>query len=173
MNQDVHVAKLEGVLIRRSGDVSFTTEVVSLTGIFIRLAKPPPVMTLVQLRFNLPGHPDGVVLLGSIARVESAIGVDVMGAAIEFFAKAGDAAKAWDRYLKSLGAPIQISSRQPAPGSEQWALRLRSAPLVRPSAGRKMSTPPGRSMTTLGARGRSSPLPAVRSTPRLSLPPRR
>lgn len=169
-DQDVHLATTEGKLLRRSGDIAFATEVVSSTGIFVRLASPPPLMTLVQLRFSLPGHPDGVVLLGSISRVERGAGVEGMGVSIAFFAKSGDAAKAWDRYLKTLGPPIQVASRHVAPGSAQWAQRLRSEPSP---AGRRMSTRPSRGMGTLSPRRREGHDAATRGGLHASMPPRR
>jgi hypothetical protein len=70
----------------------------SFRGLFVRLASPPPVRSLVKLRIRLPSG-DLVVHAVIVRTVQDALGRAAVG--LRFFALNGDDRMAWEAYLSA------------------------------------------------------------------------
>jgi type IV pilus assembly protein PilZ len=53
-------------------------------GLFIETEKPKSIGTEVTMRFNLPGHPDGIETIGRVVRITSGDEFSPPGMGIEF-----------------------------------------------------------------------------------------
>lgn len=89
--------KLPVVVVRGKATFDVETSDVSYKGLFVRIADPPPVRSLVRLRVALPSR--------EIEAHAMAVHVGEAGVGLQFWGLSGPDRTAWDDFVRGLMPP--------------------------------------------------------------------
>lgn len=114
MSGERYKVQISARFLSRSQATPFLTDYVSSEGVFVRTDAPPQVMDLLRIEFRLPPAQSKVVLHGMVTRIVFPnVSDHPPGVEIAFFAKGGEAGRAWDDFFAYIRQQYPVSLSQP------------------------------------------------------------